>query len=205
MRGRGRLRAGEQLLVLSAKTPGARSGHASAARPPRGATRSRTWPTSPTRCSVGRRAFAHRRAVVVRDRRGRARPPSRDPARLEQARRLAARSVVFLFPGQGAQYVGMGRGLYESEASSARRRRVRGSPRARPSASIFARCSIHGGRTRAAPRSGWTRPALTQPALFVIEYALARLWMSLGREAGGDDRPQPGRVRGRLPGRRLHA
>jgi acyl transferase domain-containing protein len=67
--------------------------------------------------SVGRRAFSQRRVVLCRDReqafaalRGEA-----EAHVLSGAARERQPSVVLLYPGQGAQRVNMGRGLYESE------------------------------------------------------------------------------------------
>ncbi|MDC0832900.1 SDR family oxidoreductase [Geitlerinema sp. CS-897] len=83
-------------------------------------------------------------------------------------------SVIFMFPGQGAQYLNMGRRLYEAE------------PRFRD---VCDRCfeilktqhqldlkSILFGDNS----EKLTQTAIAQPALFAIEYALAQLWISWG-------------------------
>jgi phthiocerol/phenolphthiocerol synthesis type-I polyketide synthase E len=77
--------------------------------------------------------------------------------------------VVFLFPGQGAQHIGMARGLYESEAVFAEH---------------FDHCAAGFGEElgidlRAEIFEGTgrnlERTDRTQPALFAVEYALAKL------------------------------
>ena len=67
--------------------------------------------------SVGRRAFSQRRVVLCRDReQALAALRGEDEANvLSGAARERQPSVVLLYPGQGAQRLNMGRGLYESE------------------------------------------------------------------------------------------
>ncbi|MET9428342.1 SDR family NAD(P)-dependent oxidoreductase [Streptomyces sp. NPDC003036] len=89
--------------------------------------------------------------------------------------------AAFLFSGQGAQYVGMGRDLYERHPEF--RRRLDACDR------LFAE---HLGRSvkeimfGEAPGSEQDlgRTLYTQPALFSLEYATARLWMSWGVRPG---------------------
>ncbi|HQX25664.1 MAG TPA: aminotransferase class III-fold pyridoxal phosphate-dependent enzyme, partial [Pseudomonadota bacterium] len=122
---------------------------------------------------AGRRAFAHRRQVVAAS--------ADEAARLLAAPATPARvlgetlpTVAFLFPGQGAQYAGMGRGLHASE------------PVFRAAYDECCRLlAPHlGGDPRALFLGGeaesLTATRLTQPAIFILEYALARLWMSWG-------------------------
>jgi microcystin synthetase protein McyG len=103
--------------------------------------------------------------------------------KLQKPRHVSARRcppVAFLFPGQGAQVVNMGLGLYQSE------------PRFRAEVDRCAETLVpHLGLDvrdvlfpRDEPATGSAArlqdTALAQPALFVIEYALARLLMSSG-------------------------
>ena len=66
---------------------------------------------------VGRRAFEHRRMVVVHDLDDAVHTlETVDSTRVKTAvRRAEAPDVVFMFSGQGAQYVGMGSELYRTE------------------------------------------------------------------------------------------
>ena len=82
--------------------------------------------------------------------------------------------AVFLFPGQGAQHIGMARGLYGSEPVFAEH---------------FDRCATGFGDElgvdlRAAIFDGTARDLertdRTQPALFTVEYALAKLFETYG-------------------------
>jgi acyl transferase domain-containing protein len=131
---------------------------------------------------VGRRVFNHRRVVLCRDAED-ARTALAEPARFETAiQDRQSAPVAFMFTGQGSQYVDMGRGLYEDEpvfreavdACSERLRSVLGLDLRDV---IFPRGVDPG---TAAEQLKQTR--ITQPALFVIEYALARLWTSWGFE-----------------------
>jgi acyl transferase domain-containing protein len=85
-----------------------------------------------------------------------------------------APAAVFLFPGQGAQYAGMARGLYEGEPVF-REELDRCAELLRPRLGLDLRKAIFPDD---ADRLKQT--ALTQPALFAVEYALAKQWMAWG-------------------------
>jgi acyl transferase domain-containing protein len=130
---------------------------------------------------AGRRPFAHRRAVVCRDPAEGARALlDRDPQRVWTGVGEEGRPVAFLFSGQGAQHVGMARGLYEAEPAF--RADVDACCRLlEPILGLDLRSLMYppAGQTETAARClGETR--FSQPALFTVEHALARLWMSWG-------------------------
>jgi amino acid adenylation domain-containing protein/non-ribosomal peptide synthase protein (TIGR01720 family) len=131
---------------------------------------------------VGRWAFEHRRVLVCRDTAEAATAlAARDPERvLTHAGEPRERPVAFLFPGQGAQHTGMGRGLYASEPTF-REQFDRGAELLRPLLGIDLRAVLYppaGEEGEAAARL--ERTELAQPALFVVEHALARLWLEWG-------------------------
>jgi amino acid adenylation domain-containing protein len=85
--------------------------------------------------------------------------------------------VAFLFPGQGSQYPGMGKGLYENEPYY--RDAVDQCCRIlEPHLGLELRDILFGSGPEARERI--TRTEFAQPALFVTEYAVARLWMQWG-------------------------
>jgi acyl transferase domain-containing protein/SAM-dependent methyltransferase len=132
---------------------------------------------------VGRRAFRHRRSVVVdADDRAGAVAALRAGGREALEARQSAPPVVFMFPGQGSQYPGMGARLYQEE------------PVVRdtvdeccevllPHLELDLRDVLFPSSRRAETAAAELRDtALAQPALFVVQYALARLWRSWGVE-----------------------
>lgn len=131
---------------------------------------------------TGRRRFEHRRALVCGST-AEAIATLRAPAgpRVSTAHSQAtSRPVVFMFSGQGAQYVNMTRGLYEQDPTY-RRHLDECFKRLRPHLGLDLKELLFRDDDRdpsAAERLNQT--AITQPALFAVEYALARLWMSCG-------------------------
>ena len=132
---------------------------------------------------VGRKRFGHARAVVCTDIADAvAAIETQNPRRVLTGLHEAAGQlpIVFMFPGQGAQHPDMGRGLYDTEAAF--RQYVDGCcERLRPGLGFDLRDVLFpaGGRSGAAAERLEDTLA-TQCALFVVEYALAQLWMSWG-------------------------
>ena len=131
---------------------------------------------------VGRGSFGHRRALICKDRSDVINAlETRDASRLltlfQEPRH---RPVVFMFPGQGTQYVHMARELYDTEPSF-REHLDACAESLREHLQLDLREVLYpdaAGEAEATRLLGQT--FITQPALFSIEYALAQLWMSWG-------------------------
>ena len=126
---------------------------------------------------VGRKRLPWRRAVVARSASEAVAALGGQPK--EPVRRLDRRGakVAFLFPGQGAQHAGMAAGLYREEKEF---RRVfdRCAEILSPLLGLDLREVVLATGDEADLRLRET--TLAQPALFAVEYALARLWISWG-------------------------
>ncbi|GAB3356723.1 amino acid adenylation domain-containing protein [Lysobacter tyrosinilyticus] len=167
---------GPQLLVLSARTPAALSRAAvrladHLEQEPLTNLADAAWTLS-----MGRKAFAHRTAVVADDL-GNAIAQLRGPdlaSTIGRTRPARQSDVVFLFPGQGATYPGMGRELYESEPAF----RI-----AFDDCADALRTELGfdlSERVFSDDPESLLQTAVMQPATFAIEYALAQFWMSHG-------------------------
>jgi amino acid adenylation domain-containing protein len=167
----------QQLLTLSAKTATALDAMALrladhlASENPALADVSHTLAT-------GRRSFPQRRIIVAADA-----ADAIAKLRAEGKATLApatAPRVAFIFPGQGAQYTDMGREIYDSEPAF-RAAVDECATLLLPLLNHDIRSTLYpteAGREAAALEIN--RTALTQPCIFVVEYALAKLWMSWG-------------------------
>ncbi len=135
--------------------------------------------------NTGRSHFPHRLAVVAE-----AAGPAREqlaavasgrpaPAALLGEVPAAGRPrVAFLFTGHGAQYVGMGRRLYETQAAF-RQALDECSEWSRP---YLGQPLLEVLYPKPGAFSPLDEPAFAQPALFALEYALAQLWRGWGVE-----------------------
>ncbi|HSF38618.1 MAG TPA: non-ribosomal peptide synthase/polyketide synthase, partial [Thermoanaerobaculia bacterium] len=165
-----------QLLLLSARTAGALEA---------ATTRLAAWLESRPEVPLadvaytlrrGRHPFEHRRMLACASREDAlAALQSRDPERLLTRRRQSdPPAMAWLLPGQGSQHPGMGCDLYETEP-------------------VFRR-EIDNCAESLSPRLGrdlreilFSSPGaelaetrFAQPALFAVEHALSRLWLSWG-------------------------
>ncbi len=155
--------------------------------------------------NTGRKNFNHRRALVCRNSKDAAAClESMDPARVfTQACDALDRPVIFLFPGLGDHYPEMGLDLYRNEPTFRQdvdhcaallqpllQRDIREAlfpkgtaPTAEPAKSENKpdlRRMLNRSGAQAEPSQELNQTQLAQPAIFVVEYALARLWMKWG-------------------------
>lgn len=120
---------------------------------------------------VGRRGFSHRRLLTCRT-------VEEAIVQLKQSTQpyhnaTTPPAIAFLFPGQGSQYINMARHLYETNSNFRQ---------------TIDHCSTHLKLylpdilypSQPVVTSSLTATSLAQPALFIIEYALAQLWISWG-------------------------
>lgn len=134
---------------------------------------------------IGRRAFACRRAVAcesIED--ARTALAARDAKRVFTSRTgEATPSIVFLFPGGGAQYPNMGRDLYdEYDVFRQEVDRCLELLRRHTTDDIRAALFPAGDDQLTAAAAAFERPSIGLPALFTVSYALAKLWSSWGIE-----------------------
>jgi len=182
-RGATAARPGPQLLVVSARS------EAALAAQRRNLSARLQSASAPALADVahtlrhGRRAFEHRAFVVTAD-------ASTAAASLDTAigrhilERKGAVPAAFVFSGQGSQYLGMARRLYE--ALPVFREEVDRCLDALRGSDVLASVRVvlgldPGDAATATDTEALVRStAIAQPALFVMDHALARVWMRCG-------------------------
>ena len=159
-----------QVLVLSAKTPTALNTAASNLIEYLKQSPDISLANVAHTLQVGRRAFGYRRSIVAQD-------IAETVAQLQIPTAQTSSEhphLVFLFPGQGSQYPGMAKGLYKTQpvfkaviddCATILDRELK------PSLTHL----LFGPATDLL-----THTRYTQPALFSVEYALAKLWIHWG-------------------------
>ncbi|MFH8409407.1 type I polyketide synthase [Streptomyces sp. NPDC018019] len=169
---------GPQLLVLSAKSPAALDTATERLTARLAEPGAPDLADAAYTLQTGRAPMRHRRALLFN---GTEEPRSEPYAASTGESGTGRLRTVFLFPGQGAQYPGMGRELHAAEP-------------------VFAEHLDHCADVlhdelgfdvrdllldRDAPAERLTATDVAQPALFTVEYALARLLASWGIEPDG--------------------
>ena len=165
-----------QLLTLSARSPAALDRATSQLAAHLQACPEQAFTDVAHTLNGGRKAFAFRRVIVAADASS-ARDALGDEGsswRADGHPESRVPQLVFMFPGQGAQYPGMGRGLYA------------GDPVFR---AAFDECTrafegVLGfdlrDRMFSDEADALAPTSVTQPAMFALEYALARRLLALG-------------------------
>ncbi len=129
---------------------------------------------------VGRRNFSHRRVLLcqnIQDAIKILTAPDKQGF-LSNFSETRNHPIAFMFPGQGTQYVNMGRELYETELIF--RQQVDDCCELlKPYLKLDLKDILY-PTTLETTEEQLQQTSLTQPALFVIEYALVKLWMAWG-------------------------
>lgn len=131
---------------------------------------------------VGRREFDHRRIVVCQNLEDASQVlTTQDPQRVfTHYQKPCNRPVVFMFSGQGAQYVSMGREIYQSEPIF-KEQVDECCNLLKPHIKLDLRTVLYPSEQQDHEATQQLlQTAIAQPALFVVEYALAQLWMAWG-------------------------
>ncbi len=139
---------------------------------------------------VGRKVFSHRKMAVCADLEETIEVLSKNSKKVKTfAAESERRTVVFMFPGQGSQYINMGLGIYQTEPFF--RDEVN---RCFSILNGVMDCDLKdilypaGGQANdsgSAAANLIDRTEFTQPIIFTFEYALARLLMKWGIRPGG--------------------
>ena len=172
----------EHLLILSAKTPSAlESATTNLAEHLKQHPELELANVAYT-LQVGRRAFPHRRTLATRSIKDAVNAlETRDERYVfTGVQESNNRKPVFMFSGQGSQYVNMGLELYQVEERF--RYSVDScSEMLKPQLGLDLRSVLYPRADKIEEAANQLNQTyITQPALFVIEYALARLWMDWG-------------------------
>ncbi|HYO60253.1 non-ribosomal peptide synthetase/type I polyketide synthase [Archangium sp.] len=173
-----------QLVVLSAKTPRALSALAEAWCSFLKSEEAGTLADISYTAALCRTHHDHRLALAARSRQElieqlEAFAAGESHAGLSAGRRGAglAQKIVFVFPGQGSQWLGMGRRLYAEDAT------FRGAiDRCHEAMRRYADWSLRELLTNPEQQPRWNDIDVIQPMLFALQVALAAVWRSYGLE-----------------------
>ena len=173
----------KQVLVLSAKSETALEEATNRLAAHLRANPEISIPDTAYTLQVGRRAFRHRRSFVACSVEGvlKILDEKKSGKIFTADTQNRKGSVAFLFPGQGAQQVDMGRELYETNPLY-RENVGRCCELLAPDLGLDLREVLYpaADADKAEAQHRLMQTSLTQPALFVVEYALAQVWLALG-------------------------
>jgi acyl transferase domain-containing protein len=166
-----------QLLLLSAKTDAALERQKNALAACLGSKDAPDLADAAFTLQVGRRAFERRGAIVA---------SSNEEAVAKLSSRISissaterAPNVVFMFPGQGAQYPAMAAGLYDALADF-REEIDRGAEVLKSYIGEDVREILFNAPDHEDASHPIRSTLIAQPALFLIEHAVAKQWMRFG-------------------------
>ncbi len=131
---------------------------------------------------LGRREFEHRAMITCSDVNDAGQALiARDAKRLKKAKHgLDQRKIFFVFPGQGTQQVNMARGIYDAEPEF-REQVDLCAEILKPKLGLDIRDILFpDAENLSEANDRLNQTAITQPAIFIIEYALAKLWEQWG-------------------------
>lgn len=134
---------------------------------------------------VGRHAFPYRRSVVARNPAAAARALREPQKGTMSATMQDDARVIYMFPGGGAQYAGMGRELYATEAVYAKAFDDCLAEMPENVSGALRRLVFPPAEDVASATSQLETPRLALPALFATEYATSRLLQSWGVTPAG--------------------
>ena len=135
---------------------------------------------------LGRKGCNHRRFIIGQDGAAAASALTSLDPKFTATRHTQVRTpeVVFMFPGQGSQYINMGLNLYQREPVF-RAAVDRCAEILKPLLGQDLRDIIYPLNEDDTAATTLRQTVYTQPALFTIEYALAQLWLSWGIQPAG--------------------
>jgi amino acid adenylation domain-containing protein len=131
---------------------------------------------------TGRRSFTYRKTIVCEDVQDAIKTLDSKERTVTHVYNGSVPQITFMFPGQGSQYTGMGKELYESEPVF-RNTVDECAEILKPLLNVDIRTIIYPQeKIENEATAQLNQTGMAQPAIFTIEYATAKFWMSLGIE-----------------------
>ncbi len=169
-----------KLLVWSAKTPASLAHLTTALSDHFAVSSDQNLADAAYTLQAGRSAHRLRRAVVTSSAAEAASLiRGGGPGVLQSDKPFENARLVFCFPGQGVQAIGMGRRLYETEPVF-RQHFDDCDARLEPLLGCSLRKIVHAPEANADTIEALNQTLYAQPAIFAMEYSLAQLWISWG-------------------------